>query len=83
MQYLLTKEEYDELVKTKKELSKKEEKALQDFCSWVADNYILTKGWMKDNVWGCILTVNKDEEWYCDSCPSQKICPYPYKHWSQ
>jgi len=41
-------------------------------------------GWSKDEEakpWGCIHS--QQEEWYCDSCPVQEICPEPDKEWSK
>lgn len=82
MQFILTVEEYKALL-DKAELAKTipNKNDLQEVCTKLADNFVLTSGWRKGNVWGCILTVNT--EWYCDECPSQKVCPYPKKHWSK
>jgi len=43
--------------------------------------------------WRCILTVKKEAEqsgdtyyhddWFCDKCPVQDICPNPCKSWSK
>lgn len=84
MQYILTQDELDahrsQVADAKRLPSVKE---LQTFCSMVADTLPVAKGWYKGKAWGCILTKNKDKEWYCDDCPAAKICPYQSKHWSQ
>lgn len=83
MQYILTQEELDGLHKRAKigdEAPSKE--SLQSFCTMVADKLPLEEGWQKGVPWGCILTKGNDD-WYCDDCPAQEICPYKYKSWSQ
>lgn len=82
MQYILTEDEYKAITKRNKELdylpSKKE---LQEFCTMVANTLPVSGGWYDGNVWKCIIT--EKEEWYCDDCPAEKICPYDGKHYSQ
>jgi hypothetical protein len=82
MQYLLSPEEWARLqdqVKAAKRLPTQE--ALQNFCTYVADNLVLTEGWYKGKPWGCILT--KSYEWYCDDCPARHVCPHEDKEWSK
>lgn len=81
MQYILTEEEYTSLNTKSVELSKypKLDK-LQKFCTDVAENLVLKKGWAKGRVWGCVITETTE---YCNDCPSKEICPYPYKHYSK
>lgn len=81
VQYILTEEEYTELKKKQKyslELSKNK---LQNLCTHIADNLVLTTGWAKGNPWGCILST--DHEHYCDECPVQDICPSNKKTYSK
>ena len=34
--------------------------------------------------WSCMLTAQDDgDEWYCDECPTQDMCPHPNKAWSK
>lgn len=43
--------------------------------------------------WGCILTYEAEakakgehyyhDDWYCDQCPVQDICPHDWKSWSK
>ena len=88
MQYILTQEEYNELLAKKKtEIGLYKEK-LQNLCTKIANEMPITRSWDKNNKspWGCILT-QKDKDgyldWYCDNCPVQYICPYEYKEFSQ
>lgn len=81
MMYILTQEELDDLKNKKADQRIAEETVLQDLCTRVANSEILTEGWMKGETWGCILST--DNEWYCDDCPVQGQCPYPYKAWSK
>ncbi len=84
MMYILSQEELDDLRRQIKDKIKLPSQAkLQEFCSYVADNFLVPRGWFKGKPWGCILTVNKDHEWYCDDCPAKDICPHEHKHWSK
>lgn len=61
MQYILTQEEYDELIANQKKPHEKTyvdltEKQLQKLCTKICDTHVLTTGWRKGEVWGCILT---------------------------
>jgi hypothetical protein len=85
MQYILSSEEMDD-IKAKLEMLDhiRDINELQRICTLLADTYVLTEGWHKGQVWGCMLTAEKNgDEWYCDDCPAKKVCPYPYKSWSQ
>lgn len=84
MQYILSQEEFDSLIKKTKQhehirLSNEE---LMNLCQKIADTMPVNCGWggPDPKPWGCKYT--KDFEWYCDSCPVQKICPAD-KDWSQ
>ena len=82
MQYLLTQEEYSDLLSKIEEKKRfPSEKELQKFATMIANEVPVKSGWDKGKVWGCIKTV--EYEWYCDDCPAQKICPYPLKSWSK
>lgn len=82
MQYVLSQEEMNEHSRRTlalKNLPSVQE--LQKFCSFVADNMVVTDGWAKGRVWGCILTSKLEH--YCDACPAKDICPHPDKEWSK
>ena len=86
MQYVLTQEEYDELrAKQTLDLGMQKDR-LQTLCTLIADTMPVKWGWSKDEEpkpWGCVLTAAKyHDEWYCDSCPVQDICPAD-KEWSK
>lgn len=88
MQYILTEQEYKDLTEAarlgRRAPSKKD---LQEVCTNLANSMVLKSGWKKGKVWGCILSVKKnsdcDDEWYCDECPAQGVCPYPNKSYSK
>lgn len=85
MQYILTEDEYQKLLNTGKKREDLNQKELQDFCTRVA-NELPIKFWNNKEAkpWGCLLTYGgQDQEWYCDECPAQDVCPYPYKEWSK
>ena len=86
MQYLLTQEEYDALRARQQHEIELSTKKLQTLCTKIADTMPVKWGWSKDEEakpWGCVLTAAKNnEEWYCDSCPVQDICPAD-KEWSK
>ena len=83
MQYLLTKEEYDDLVQLKRRWAEHEVKVLQDLCTLVADHVPAYRPWDIPNKspWGCILT--KKTTAYCDHCPVNGMCPHTPKRWSK
>jgi hypothetical protein len=85
MQYLLTKQEYDELVARGIEKTQSDTKILQDLCSKVADYMPTQKPWnWKEGdplqPYRCVLTSNNE---YCDDCPVRNACPNQYKYWSK
>lgn len=96
MQYILSQREYDELTEgrasmlssTRIGLSKNQ---LQKLCTKIADEMPVKWGWgdvrPKDDVpkpWGCVITREKSgDEWYCDTCPVQDICPSDSKPYSK
>jgi len=86
MQYLLSEEEYKNLINNKQAYNADKNKKLQEFCTMVADNLPTTESWFDKKVepykWGCILTQH-DSEHVCDCCPAEEICPYEHKAWSK
>lgn len=86
MQYLLTKEEYDALHTRKEEHIALEKKKLQKLCTKIANEMPVVWGWggPDPKPWGCYLTAREnDEEWYCDKCPVQEICPSDERDYSK
>ena len=83
MQYLLTENEYIELVRAADESKNTMRKSEQELCTNIANTMPIDWGWGDGNPkpWRCILTA--ENEWYCDSCPVQDICPYEDKLWSK
>ena len=81
MKYILSQEEYDELISANKKHSETLRDTLQDLCTRVANSEPVKEGWYAGRVWGCILT--RKDEWYCDDCPVTEVCPYRYKEWSK
>ena len=91
MQYILTEEEYKTL-KSKQnyeiELSKKK---LQTLCTKIANEMpVVVRRWDSPDPkpWGCKITIEENseygnDEWYCDKCPVQEICPSDNKEWSK
>lgn len=85
MQYILTQEEYDALKLAKAEAITLSRSKLQKLCTKIADTMPVKWGWGEPDPkpWGCIITAKaNDDEWYCDKCPVQDICPAD-KHWSK
>jgi hypothetical protein len=79
--YILTQEEYDALEVKKRQANSEATKILQDLCTRVANSEPVKEGWYAGKPWGCILT--KEEEWYCDDCPVQEVCPKNWKRYSK
>lgn len=99
MQYILTEEEYSDLKKKQKYDINLSKKKLQELCTKICDTMPVQWGWGKKDdpeylkPWRCILTVEKEAEesgvtyyhddWFCDKCPVQAICPQERKSWSK
>lgn len=84
MKYLLDEDEYQALVKAAEGAKAKQRKALQAFCTRVANELPVDWGWTEGapkKPWGCILSTKT--EWYCDECPAYEICPHEHKHVSK
>lgn len=88
MQYILTQAEFDELNRKREHELKMSKAKLQKLCSKIS-NEMPIKFWGNKEArpWGCGLDPkDADEgydEFYCDECPVQDICPNDHKHWSQ
>ena len=83
MQYILSEEEYKQLKTAQTHSLTLSKKKLQTLCTNISNTMPVKWGWSKNEEakpWHCYLT--EEEEWYCDSCPVQDICPAP-KHWSK
>ena len=90
MQYLLSEDEFNQLRdkarigaqcqdKTVVNLTPKQ---LQALCTEIANTLpVVTWKSVDPEPWGCMLT--DDDEWYCDECPVQKLCPCNKKSWSK
>lgn len=84
MQYILTEEEYQNLVDFKKKDNLKEKEKLEKFCTFVANNLpIESYGYKEKQAWGCIRGRVDVDEWYCDKCPCRAICTYEHKNFSK
>lgn len=87
MQYLLSQEEFDELNTKREHEIQLSQKKLQKLCSTIA-NEMPILFWINKEAtpWGCGLDPKDEDdhdEFYCDECPVQDICPNDHKHWSQ
>ncbi len=94
MQYTLSEDEFKQLKaaaslgerfrdKTPVSLTSKQ---LQKLCTEIADTMPIKWSWggADPKPWGCIITeVESGNEWYCDECPVQKICPNLSKEYSK
>ena len=89
MMYILDQNEYDSLKNDGVMRNQKLNDELASFCQMVADKMPI-HGWhaSESNTiidgkpaapWRCIHSVSG---WYCDDCPSQKMCPMK-KKWSK
>jgi hypothetical protein len=84
MQFILTEAELTELHDKARNARAADTKKLQAFCTRVANELPVNWGWGDEEhpdpkPWGCILSTK--EEWYCDTCPAQKVCPHKAKKW--
>lgn len=84
MQYILTEEEYTELkAKQKHDIGLSVAK-LQKLCTKIANEMpVIFWGRKEASPWGCKLSDDHGDEWYCDECPVQSICPSTDKDWSK
>jgi len=73
MQYILSEEEYQDLLDKAKEQKILAKKKLQDLCTKVANHMpVLYWGRKEPEPWGCMRSI---DDWYCDDCPVQDVCP--------
>jgi hypothetical protein len=90
MQYILNEEEMKEIHQLRAKMkSLPNIDTLQKMCTKIADEWPTFTGWDKKKPvpaepWGCVITREAEgEEWYCDHCPVQNICPREWKSWSK
>lgn len=88
MQYIFTEEEFAAIKNRQTYEIQLSKKKLQKLCTEIADTMPIKWTWGsgKENPkpWGCIITqAAKGQEWYCDDCPVQSICPNEYKEHSK
>lgn len=85
MQYILSEQEYDDLVKAKKRAEDAVRERLQEACTLAAKHTPIVSNWAPEMVpapWGCVLDEESDPG-YCDDCPVNGICPYDGKRFSK
>lgn len=82
MQYILNEdefEEYQDVMAKRSEVPSYLDLSL--FCIKVADTMPINSWKGENEPWGCIYEKRpnqyKEDEWYCDECPCQNICPMP------
>jgi len=80
MQYLLTRDEYEQIFARHDKAINDLKDKLQNVCSLAAENVKvrLDEGMQP---WGCVRT--SDHTSYCDLCPVRKLCPYEGKRYSK
>lgn len=85
MMYILTQEEMDSLKQEQASKIRLSEKKLQALCTKICDTMPVVWGWggPDPKPWGCIYSIEHDEEWYCDKCPVQEICPSVDREYSK
>ena len=86
MQYLLSEEEYGELVRQRDARIRASTDELQAVCTLAAQHIPVARSWAKDATpapWGCILGPREQNPGYCDDCPVKAICPYKGKEFSK
>ncbi len=94
MQYILTEEEFKELVSAKKNQITMTPGKLQKLCTRIADELPISFWHRKEkHPWGCKITKEKeatkndesfcDDDYCCDECIVSEICPYVSKAWSK
>lgn len=82
MQYILTKQEYDDLVNMGRKEADRLKSILMDLCTKVADHMpIEDRGWNPQTPWICIKSVAYEHR--CDKCPVKNVCPEEFKRYSK
>ena len=83
MQYILSEEEYEKLVKSSKKVTSDGIEIINHLCRRIANTEHIPVYWDdKPQPWKCIRDEEEDE-WYCDQCPVVDICKYRGKHFSK
>ena len=88
MQYILSEDEYRELVDAPKKVRAELTETIQDLCTRVCEHEPVPYHWgpgkppkdVRIQPWGCLLNINGHT---CDLCPVQGVCPHHPKEWSQ
>ena len=86
MQFILTQQEYDALLREKRLRSDGEKAKLQALCTLAANHIPVLREWSPDVApapWGCILGPLSPRPEYCDECPAKDVCPHDGKEWSK
>ncbi len=73
MQYLLTEQEYKDLLNKVIIAKENSKETINDLCQQVANL----------KLYGCIRNNGNDRAFYCDDCPVIKICLYDGKEYSK
>lgn len=85
MQYILTSEEYEELLRKGRMVEGTTQAIINELCMRVAENEpvdIVWGGKTHTQAWGCRHSTKNKKCDYCDQCPSQEMCKLP-KNWSK
>lgn len=85
MQYILSEEEYRDLVEATRKMEVKKDAIIMDLCRRIANTEPVKVSWRTtpgpNEPWGCIH--DRENEWYCDECPVRKVCPEKDKNLSK
>ncbi len=88
MQYILEEHEYRELLADAEKGRKADHDrdTVFDACRKIANELPIVSPYTDEGdapePWGCIADV-QDHEHYCDHCPVESHCTYPYQRFSQ
>lgn len=83
MQIILTEDEYNDLLRKTHDITQTYLTVVQELCTEVANHKPINYCGNKEKMpWVCMLN-DDDNEWVCDECPVQHICPHEPKEWSQ
>lgn len=99
MQYILSEEEYRDLVQKKNLHINMQKQKLLDLCIYICNTMPVVKCNNTTIPWECELTkhseydcnklvpwgciLTKNCQWYCDKCPVEEICPHEDKEYSK
>jgi hypothetical protein len=77
MQYILSEEEYNNLITNANIRKKEDQDIINKLCQMVADYKPVKVFWSEElEPWGCWHS-RTESEWYCDGCPVKKECGLP------